>query len=96
MSDDRQERRKSHLTDHDLERIGDAFDERLSKRFELIGYDDTTPESRAEIRKDHEWTRTTRQFKTAIIMAIALAIAGGIGTTIYNGMTVAAQEQPRK
>jgi hypothetical protein len=74
-----EERRKSSLTDNDLDRIGEAFDNRLTSFCERIGYDVTTPESRAEIRKDHEFVRESRKAKAKIVAAILTAMGTAIG-----------------
>lgn len=73
-----QERRQNSLTDADLSSISDMFDSRMSTLFETIGYDTTTPDSRHEIREDHEFVRTTRNAKGTIIGAFLI----GIGTVI--------------
>jgi trimethylamine:corrinoid methyltransferase-like protein len=50
------ERRAGVLTEHDFERIGEEF----AKQLETIGYDVSTPESRAAIVKDHAYVRSWR------------------------------------
>lgn len=76
---DRQERRKSVLSDDDVERIGEAFDKKISVLCETIGYDITTPDSRSEIRKDHEFVRDSRKAKGRIVAAILTAMGTAIG-----------------
>lgn len=80
------ERRKSVLQDSDLDRIGEAFDQRLTSFCEKIGYDVTTPETRAEIREDHTWVRKWRN-RTGWIVAtvVGAAIASGVAAAFGVG-----------
>lgn len=72
------ERRKLSLSDNDIERIGEIFDRKMQGMFEVIGYDTSTPESRADIRKDHEMVRDLRRAKTVIILAVLAAVGTSI------------------
>lgn len=73
------ERRKSVLTDDDLDRIGENFDKRLTNFCEVIGYDVTTPESRSEIRDDHKFVRDARKAKAKIVGAALAAVGTALG-----------------
>lgn len=79
------DRRKSSLTEDDFARIGETFDHRLSNLFEVIGYDTSTPDSRAEIRDDHKFVRDARKAKGTILGAIYVAIGSGIASLLYFG-----------
>lgn len=72
------DRRKSLLSDHDIERIGEQFDRKMQGMFEVIGYDTTTPDSRSEIRKDHEFVRDARKAKAIVIIGMLTAFGGSI------------------
>jgi hypothetical protein len=80
-----QERRQTTLSDHDLERIGETFDRKMQGLFEVIGYDTSTPESRKEIRSDHEFIREARNAKGRIIGAMYVAIGSGLVGLFYLG-----------
>lgn len=73
---DEVERRKSVLTESDVERISKAFAGERDKFFELIGYDVTTPESRGEIRDDHRFIRLFRKSAVWIVGTVLVAVAG--------------------
>lgn len=77
---DRPERRRSVLSDDDFDKIGEAFEKKLNGLFEVIGYDISTPETRTEIRKDHEFVRDSRKAKAIIIGAILTAVGTAIGS----------------
>lgn len=77
------DRRKAILSDSDIERIGDAFDHKMRGLFEVIGYDTSTPESRSEIRKDHEFVRSARNAKGTAVTAFLGSIAAAIGVWLY-------------
>lgn len=81
-ADEMRERRKSVLLDSDLDRIGEAFDRRLTSFCEKIGYDVTTPESRAAIRDDHSFVRNFRKRAGWIITTI-------VGAAIVSGVAAA-------
>ena len=79
-----EERRKSLLLESDLDRIGEAFERRLESFCEKLGYDVTTPESRAEIRDDHRFVRVARKGAlwvagTAVVAIAGAAAAGWVG-----------------
>jgi hypothetical protein len=74
MSADQQER--TSLTDSDFDKIGEAFDKRLTSLFEVIGYNVTTPESREEIHKDHTFVRSMRGGIKYLIGTAVVAVAG--------------------
>lgn len=76
MAEDSPERRKSILTEDDIEKIGKAFDQRQTQLFETIGYDVTTPESRSAIRDDHRFVRILRQISVWGSGVAIIAIAG--------------------
>lgn len=72
------DRRKSLLSDGDIERVGEVFDRKMQSMFEVIGYDTSTPDSRTEIRKDHEFVRDARKAKAIVIVAMLIAFGGSI------------------
>lgn len=76
MADDTPERRKSLLTDDDIEKIGGVFTKHQTQLFETIGYDVTTPESRSAIRDDHRFVRIARQVAVWGSGVAIVAIAG--------------------
>ena len=78
MADERTERRMAMLSDADIERIETAFDKQINTLFEKIGYDTTTPDTRKEIRKDHEFVRGARQAKGKVITAFFTGVGGSI------------------
>lgn len=67
------ERRRSVLTDQDVERIEAAFDRRQKTLFETIGYDVSTAETRMEIHKDHTFIRAVRRYKNVFVTALVTA-----------------------
>ena len=75
-----QERRKSALTDDDLDRIKGAINETFAQQFtrwcETIGYDVTSQESRGEIRDDHRFVRMARKGAVWTIATVVIALAG--------------------
>ena len=71
-----EERRKSVLLDSDVDRIGEAFEQRLTSFCERIGYDVSTPESRDEIRTDHKFVRIIRK---GILWVLGAGSAAWIG-----------------
>jgi hypothetical protein len=68
--------RKPALSESDLDRIGEAFDKRLTSFCEVIGYDVTTPESRSAIRDDHKFVRALRRAAVWLIGVVVVAAAG--------------------
>lgn len=82
---DQQERRRSVLSDQDLESIGTAFDKRLNAMFEVIGYDTTTADTRMEIRKDHEFVRDARRAKGRVIAAFLASVGAGLALLLWSG-----------
>lgn len=66
------------LTEADFERIGRVFDKRVHTLFETIGYDVTTPESRARIRDDHTFIRRIRRASGLILTGLFTAIGSGV------------------
>jgi hypothetical protein len=79
------ERRKSVLAEGDIQRIEAAFDKRMGTMFEMIGYDISTPKSREEIRKDHEFVRDARKAKAAVITAVLTSVGSGLAWLLYMG-----------
>ena len=73
------ERRKSILTDEDVDRIGEVFDRRQSQLFETIGYDISSASARDEIRDDHKFVRDSRRAKGKIVAALLTAMGTAIG-----------------
>lgn len=86
------EQRKSMLTDSDIERIGEAFDRKMQGLFEMIGYDTSTPDSRSEIRKDHEFVRDARQARAVLVTAVMTSIGGAIVLALWAGAKVLAHQ----
>jgi hypothetical protein len=77
------EQRKFALTDHDIERIGATFDRKIQSLFEVIGYDTSTPESRTDIRKDHEFVRGARNARGKVAGAAWASLGTGIAWLLY-------------
>ena len=75
-----EERRKSALTDDDLDRIKGAIHETFTQQFtrwaETIGYDVSSPESRSDIRDDHRFVRYLRKGSGWVIGIAAAAYIG--------------------
>lgn len=84
--DGNSERRKTVLSAQDLENIGTEFDARLARKFELIGYDVSTPTARLEIHKDHDFVRGVRNARGIIIAAFL----GAIGVSFAGFITYSA------
>lgn len=84
---DPKERRRSALSDEDMDRIGDAFDKRLNNLFEVIGYDTSTPNAREEIRKDHGFVREARRAKGRVIGAFFGSIGAAIAAFAWSAFT---------
>lgn len=86
--------RRGKLTKGDiqllLEAIDGAYEKTLVKRFEDIGFDISTPKSRAEIRLDTGFTRDLRKgtgrVKMAMVGAIAVAILAVVGHWLVAGI----------
>lgn len=70
-----EERRSSILTDDDFSRIERIFDSRIQRLFETIGYDTSTPESRAAIYADHRFVRGLRKARGLVITGIGSAVS---------------------
>jgi hypothetical protein len=79
-------RRRANLTDDDHERIQKSFESSQLRFFEMIGYDATTPASRQEIRKDHEFVRGARRAKGAVIAAFFTGIGGSLALWFWNAV----------
>ena len=77
------------LTDNDIQRFLAAVEAAAVSRFESIGYDITTPKSRAEINQDHVFVRDLRKgtgrAKVAAIGAFFLFVLSIIGHTFIDG-----------
>lgn len=78
------ERRQTIISDNDIERIGEAFDRKIQGLFEMIGYDTSTPDSRGEIRKDHEFVRDARKAKAVALTTFFTAIIGSVAAWVYS------------
>ena len=87
MSDERKERRGSALSDNDIERIGEAFDRKMQGLFEVIGYDTSSPETRMEIRKDHEFVRDARRIKGRVILTFFGGLGASAAAWVYSMLT---------
>jgi len=87
------DRRASVLTDNDIQRFLAAVEAFAVSRFESIGYDITTPKSRAEINADHVFVRDLRQgtgrAKIAAIGVFFLFVLSIIGHTFIDGAIAA-------
>jgi hypothetical protein len=74
------ERRKSALTDDDLDRIKGAIHETFAEQFtrwcETIGYDVTSNDSRDAIRTDHKFVRYLRKGSVWVVGIAAAAYIG--------------------
>lgn len=90
----RAERRQTVISDSDVERIGErigeAFDQKIERLFEMIGYDTTSAEARGEIRKDHEFVRDARKARAIVMTAILASIGGGVAVALWAGAKVLA------
>lgn len=84
------DRRSSRISSDEIDSIADKFMERLTIAAENIGYDITTPESRAEINKDHQflrdWRTGTSTTKTAAVGVGITTIIGGVLWLLWNGI----------
>ncbi len=95
------ERRGGLLTDDDfarlaaaaelaIQRAGMAADAAAVARFESIGYNVSTPESRAELHLDHTFIRDLRKgtarAKMAAIGAFFLVALGVLGHALLDGV----------
>lgn len=78
------ERRQTVISDNDIERIGEAFDRKIQGLFEMIGYDTSNPETRGEIRKDHEFVRDARKAKGVALTTFFTAIIGSLAAWVYS------------
>ncbi len=79
MGHDGLERRSGILTDDDIERLSVVLDHRISTFFENIGYDVSTPKSRAEIRDDHGFVRDWRKGAARAKLGALIAVGTGLG-----------------
>lgn len=80
------EQRRSILSEGDLDAIGRAFDDRMNSMFEIIGYDISTPESRAEINKDHQMVRDARKAKALILSSFFIGVGAAIASFLGIGV----------
>jgi len=86
--DRRGERRSSVLTDTDIEKIKNMMVAERIEWAETLGYDVTTPQSRLEIRKDHELVRNLRYAKGKIIGAFLISIGGSLALWLWNAAKI--------
>jgi hypothetical protein len=78
------EHRARTLTDEDIDELMRRLDRAWVRQAEAIGYDVTTPESRAAIHADHTWTRDFRIGSArAKVTAWGAAITTFIGASLY-------------
>lgn len=80
-----EERRKSVLTEFDFEKIGETFERKQAQLFETIGYDVSSHESRSEIRKDHDFVRSARSWKTWLVVTVAGTLATATIAAVVGG-----------
>ena len=89
MSAPQLDQRKRVLTNEDVAKIGDAFDERMSSLFETIGYNVNSPDERAKIRADHIWVRDLRtgtdKLKSGAVLSIVTTALAGITYALWTG-----------
>lgn len=83
------EHKAGTLTDADINRLLHAIDQSFSRQMEAIGYDVSTPESRASIHADHDFVRdlrkgTSKAKMTALAM-LTVAIFGAVGKWMVDG-----------
>lgn len=73
------------FSERELEILADRMVEKSLRRvLETIGYDISSPETRKEIRDDHDWVRSWRKgSRTAGFAAAGTAITTFIGGAIW-------------
>lgn len=95
MNATRVERRTSVLSDDDIAKLLLAIDKSEARRLESIGYDLSSPGSRAEIHADHAFVRGLRKgtgrAKMAAVGAITIAILTLLGGWMVSGIVAAIQ-----
>lgn len=66
----------------------DAFKNEVTRLFESIGYDVTTPDARASIREDHVWVRDFRhgaaKVKTGVTIAGISSVVSGLLWAVFH------------
>ena len=78
------ERRNRVLTDDDIAELMRRMDESWRRHCELIGYDVSTPETRAEIHADHMFVRNMRNgAMRAKVAGWGAAITTFVGGALY-------------
>lgn len=79
----RDERRQSVLTDDDMERFAEVMERSWVRYAESIGFDVSTPSTRAEIYADHRFVRNARQVKGRILAGFITAIGSAVSMIFY-------------
>lgn len=91
------EKRARVLTPDDITAIGEAFDERVIRLLESIGYDVTTPASRASIREDHTFLRDFRvgsgKVKLGALTSLAGAALVGMGVLLWHTVSASTPKE---